>query len=362
MIRRRTHATTGAFTLIELLVVVAIIALLISILLPALAGAREQGKRSTCLANIKSIATGMHQYAGEDAKELIIPIHPMMIRNTASVHPSPWLWRCANWFTWGGRTPPKRFLTNCANEGSAACGPMLGENGALSIYAARNRPLNKYLYGAVAESDEKKMELFHCPSDEGYPDIPYPLIDDSPQSNAKRPCYDTIGSSYRASLYAFFSAFPGTYDGAYAIGPWGHRLSTLQGISRLVLFGEPTFFNMIGQDDGQANPDPVIAMGWHKKRMVDNIAFVDGSARPTQATGRQNFDDFNLIDQMGLSRGATLLISRGPTFTFDTYPTPGARIWGNDVRWLPPYGSFGTERGPIPPSSWPVRGTQRNLE
>ena len=40
-----------AFTLIELLVVVSIIALLISILLPALKGARESARRSVCLSN-----------------------------------------------------------------------------------------------------------------------------------------------------------------------------------------------------------------------------------------------------------------------------------------------------------------------
>ncbi|MBU0640329.1 MAG: DUF1559 domain-containing protein [Planctomycetes bacterium] len=53
----------GGFTLIELLVVVAIIALLISILLPALGQARERGRAVTCLSNIKQVALAFFLYA-----------------------------------------------------------------------------------------------------------------------------------------------------------------------------------------------------------------------------------------------------------------------------------------------------------
>ena len=54
----------GAFTLIELLVVITIIALLVSIVMPALSKARETSKRIVCLSNLKSLAAVMYLYAG----------------------------------------------------------------------------------------------------------------------------------------------------------------------------------------------------------------------------------------------------------------------------------------------------------
>ena len=51
-----------AFTLIELLVVVSIIALLVSILLPALSKARELAKRSICSVNMRTVGTALFTY------------------------------------------------------------------------------------------------------------------------------------------------------------------------------------------------------------------------------------------------------------------------------------------------------------
>ena len=60
------------FTLIELLVVVAIIALLISILLPSLAQARETARMVKCQATLKQMGAAHHMYANE-TEEWFVP-------------------------------------------------------------------------------------------------------------------------------------------------------------------------------------------------------------------------------------------------------------------------------------------------
>lgn len=349
-----------AFTLIELLVVVVVIGLLMALLLPSLGAAREQAKKARCLANLKQIATATQLYAIEN-HGLLVPIHQSMVADQAASFPGGpppaprWLWRTAMWFSWGGRSTDQKFLTD-GNDG-----PTLDDD---SPFAARTRPLNRYLFPeatltALRENGQPvptgtayDMPIYRCPSDAGFPSSEF--VDDAPPANAGRACYDTLGNSYRASLNMLPLADGDQYGGAFSMGPWGHKVSSLNETGRVVLLGEPLFFNVIGVDDFAVYEGDkkltILLQGWHRTMRYSNLAYADGSARWTRGHGAEPMPTDLVADALG---GKHPYASRGATWRLDVYPASGALIAGPPPEtWLPD-GNL---------TRWPFRAYVSNLK
>ncbi len=232
------------FTLIELLVVIAIIAVLASLLLPALSSAKAKSQRSVCVSNLRQLFVA-HALYQDDFGQKFITLH------MPGAGADPGAGSVETYHRWAGK------------------------NGSAWDFDFSNRPLNPYVTAhvmATKTNSEGVYRVFRCPSDNGATAGRW-------EFNVKPTVFDGWGISYRYNSGALNN------DGR--VGLWNKTLGDVKRPSRVILANDQTFdvygFNWLG-----AWPKPLVHSYWHHKALGwGNLLFVDGHLQFLQATHNQ---------------------------------------------------------------------------
>jgi prepilin-type N-terminal cleavage/methylation domain-containing protein/prepilin-type processing-associated H-X9-DG protein len=222
------------FTLIELLVVVAIIALLISILVPSLARAKRNAKRAVCASNLHQIGLAIPAYAQDNGDWCLDAVWQYVDENgIIQDYNLVWLWGGEKGKDW----------------------PNL---------PAHRRLMYPYVYPEFFLCPEDRMQRDYWPSD---PNSDYQTI------------HEATGTSYPLNGYNW-DGFANMERSFGRLGIIGRKFTHITNL-KCVFTGDAVMDEYFGDCDPPPwGPNPGAGLRWHDDNEPwANLLFVDGSVR-----------------------------------------------------------------------------------
>ena len=228
----------SAFTLIELLVVIAIIAILAAILLPSLQQARERGRSSSCINNLKQLGVATHMYSNAYDGWAPSPFNKSKIPN--------YIW--LNALHRSGYLPGKLWT--------------------------HNHPNGTFDISKVAEKDRTITQVLSCPS--------------SQWENMQLRGWASGSPSYCQADYGINDYMGGGEEGNIkAMRNGGFAIKKVKNASRIIMFAEARNFVITSKNWYSADASTYTIQFRHRKSA--NVCAVDGSVTPFTYTESLSF-------------------------------------------------------------------------
>ena len=259
-IRRR------AFSLLELLVTVAVIALLIGLLVPALAQARDLARATAGASNLRQLAMALEVYRIDFPDQLPQARWDGAAGSLVEGLSSPCVEASPGAFETARGEP-------CGNNigalfggtvGSLSIPAAFGGSFGISDVGADERPLNRYVVDRPLIEPDQPLEVFLDPADAG---MDNPFIESL--GNDTSSTYTLLGSSYNLNDHAL-DANPAGDEFPTLVPAEGGRMPRIANPSKTWTIGSHPIYN---HDDGGDR-----GQRWLFGRTVATLAFADGHA------------------------------------------------------------------------------------
>jgi prepilin-type N-terminal cleavage/methylation domain-containing protein len=235
LLRRFRALRRRAFSLLEVLIALAIIAILVSVLLPALVHARRLSQSAVCSSNLRQLGSAFTTYVAEHRH-----------------------------FPKADSTPEWRYA------GIDFAGPQRAP------LLSANRPLNAFYTDRLPNPGSAFAPNFRCPADRGLWREGASARQPGASVIGDMSCYEFFGNSYRANALLFDSTAAGIdalsrplYDHDITVAP-----------SRLLVTGDAVWYYATRTSEGPlADPDAEFDASWHRGPGHGHMVAWDGSVR-----------------------------------------------------------------------------------